>query len=450
MFAIMWPAWIWACVDPREAFIYLSYSDDLVTEHSTKCRALIESPWYQETFRPPWRLGVERTTGGRVSNRQDDFANTAGGRRIASSIKSGVIGRGATKICIDDPLSAEEARSMAERSRALEAVQQAVATRFNDAATGAAVMLMQRMDTDDPSRWAIESGWEHFCTPMEKDEREHATHETVDGTKRELWRDDRKMGEVLDPERFPPDALAQIKKSFSVLKYASQFGQRPVRDARAGKMFNRGMFKFKFLESVPAGDRVVRRVRCWDLASTEGEGGIDTSTNPDWSAGVRLSLLTDGALVVEHVNDGQWGPRAVREQVKNTADSEPDTEVSVPQDPGQAGKAQAQEFVSMLLGRIVHTPRRSRATGDKITHAGPASSQAQAGNIYIVRGPWNDRFLDVLEGFPDPAVHDDHVDALADGVHLLAVAEAGTADLWALADLDEAAQDGWSRDGWGR
>jgi predicted phage terminase large subunit-like protein len=441
LFAIMWPAWIWACVNPAEAFIYLSYSDDLVTEHSTKCRALIESPWYQETFRPEWRLGVVKVAGGRVSNRQDDFANTAGGRRIASSIKSDVIGRGATKVCIDDPLSAQEARSMAERARALEVVQQAVATRFNDPATGGAVLLMQRMDPEDPAQWAIDSGWEHFCTPMEKDEREHVTYETVDGERRELWRDERAPGEVLDPERFPPEALAQIKKSFSPLKYAAQFGQRPVRDARAGKMFNRGMFKV--IDAAPTGDRVVRTTRSWDLASTEGEGGIQTSGEPDWTVGGRGSLLDDGSIVIEHINDGQWGPREVRRQVKNTAIADGHAvKITLPQDPGQAGKDQASEYVAMLLGYTVAT---RRPTGDKVVRAGPASAQAQAGNIAVVRAPWNERFFQVLEGFPDPAVHDDHVDMLSDLIADLALGEVGTADQWLQANLDDQGDDGWVR-----
>lgn len=442
LFAIMWPAWIWACVNSAECFIYLSYSDDLVTEHSVKCRQLIESPWYQDTFRPRWQLGAQVAAGGRVSNRQDDFVNSAGGRRIASSIKSGVIGRGATKICIDDPLSSEEARSMAERDRAREAVQQAVATRFNDPASGVAVMLMQRLDPEDPSQWAIDAGWEHFCAPMERDEREFVTYEVVDGEKRELWRDERKPGDLLDPQRFPPEAIKQIKASFSAAKYAAQFNERPVRDARAGKMFNRGMFKV--FDAPPARERVVRSARCWDLASTEGEGGIQTSTEPDWTVGLRGSILDDGMIVVEDVVDGQWGPLDVRKTIKATAKLDPDgVEVSVPQDPGQAGKAQAQEFVSMLIGHTIHTPRRSRSTGDKITHAGPASSQAQAGNMAVVRGPWNDRFFQVLEGFPDPAVHDDHVDALADLVHLLALGEQGTADMWAQVDLGVQEGDEW-------
>ena len=52
---------------------------------------------------------------------------------------------------------------------------------------------------------------------------------------------------------------------------------------------------------------------------------------------------------------------------------------------------------------------------DKQTYAMPVSSSAEGGNIKIVRGPWNDAFLSVLEGFPPDKSkgHDDDVDALS-------------------------------------
>lgn len=54
-----------------------------------------------------------------------------------------------------------------------------------------------------------------------------------------------------------------------------------------------------------------------------------------------------------------------------------------------------------------------RETGDKTTRASPASAQAGAGNIKVVRGPWNEAFFTELENFPSPKTHDDQVDALS-------------------------------------
>ena len=58
------------------------------------------------------------------------------------------------------------------------------------------------------------------------------------------------------------------------------------------------------------------------------------------------------------------------------------------------------------------------ATGDKATRAKPISTQAEAGNVKIVRAPWNDDFIRELENFPTGR-HDDQVDALRGGHAML-------------------------------
>jgi hypothetical protein len=50
-------------------------------------------------------------------------------------------------------------------------------------------------------------------------------------------------------------------------------------------------------------------------------------------------------------------------------------------------------------------------TGDKETRAKPFSAQCEVGNVKIVRGAWNDLYLNQLTAFPMPSAHDDAVDA---------------------------------------
>jgi predicted phage terminase large subunit-like protein len=88
----------------------------------------------------------------------------------------------------------------------------------------------------------------------------------------------------------------------------------------------------------------------------------------------------------------------------------PGTEIHIPQDPGQAGKAQVEAYALMLKGFRV----RSRpVTGDKVTRAKPASAQVEAGNVGMVVAPWNTPVIEALEAFPTPGIHDDDVDALS-------------------------------------
>jgi predicted phage terminase large subunit-like protein len=84
-------------------------------------------------------------------------------------------------------------------------------------------------------------------------------------------------------------------------------------------------------------------------------------------------------------------------------------------DPGQAGKTQAFHLVRALSG---FTAAPATESGDKLTRFGPFSSQCRAGNVKILRDPWNEELFRVLEGFPELS-HDDEVDACSGALEML-------------------------------
>jgi predicted phage terminase large subunit-like protein len=81
--------------------------------------------------------------------------------------------------------------------------------------------------------------------------------------------------------------------------------------------------------------------------------------------------------------------------------------ISLPQDPGQAGKVQAQDYVKLLAGYDV---RAEPESGDKILRAEPFSAQCQAGNVLVVEAEWTEGFVQELCAFPSAALKD-QVDA---------------------------------------
>ena len=60
-----------------------------------------------------------------------------------------------------------------------------------------------------------------------------------------------------------------------------------------------------------------------------------------------------------------------------------------------------------------------RATGDKQVRADPLAAQVEAGNVRIVRSPWNRAYTEELAAFP-MGKHDDRVDASAGAFNKLA------------------------------
>lgn len=167
----------------------------------------------------------------------------------------------------------------------------------------------------------------------------------------------------------------------------------------AGMYFKRGWCEV--IDAVPAG---CRWVRGWDLAATPKTEAND----PDATAGTKIGVTPDGRYVVaDHVRD--WlSPAGVRALIKNTASRDGrETMISLPQDPGQAGKDQKTSMAKDLTGYNV---RFSPESGDKVTRFGAFSAQAEAGNVLVLRGAWNEAWFAALEGFPE-AAHDDDADS---------------------------------------
>ena len=125
----------------------------------------------------------------------------------------------------------------------------------------------------------------------------------------------------------------------------------------------------------------------------------------------------DGRYFIENIVRFRGTPFEVESAIENTARLDGRAvRIRLPQDPGQAGKAQAAHLVRALAGFTVHA---KQVTGHKVTRAGPLSSQVEAGSVYVVEAQWNAAFFEELEAFPE-GTYDDQVDAGSDAIEELA------------------------------
>jgi predicted phage terminase large subunit-like protein len=180
--------------------------------------------------------------------------------------------------------------------------------------------------------------------------------------------------------------------------------------AAAGLLFKRSWVKF--IDVIPAD--VVEWCRGWDLAATPKTENND----PDWTWGVLMGRLTNGQYVVVDAVACRDTPAGVMAEVKATAEYDGhEVMISIPQDPGQAGKGQVVEYSRELAGFNVRF-RVMSGQGDKVTRFQGFSAQAEHGNVLVLRGPWNAAWIAALEAFPE-AKHDDAVDATSESFHRL-------------------------------
>ena len=152
------------------------------------------------------------------------------------------------------------------------------------------------------------------------------------------------------------------------------------------------MFKREWFEVVGAAPANCRWARGWDLAATAEQSAAFT-------AGVKIGKTPDGFFYIADCRRIQGSAADVERLLVSTASQDgPKTRGSIPQDPGQSGKSQAQYLIRQLAGFDYHS---SPESGDKATRAQPLAAQSEAGNVKIVRGDWNQAFLDEITTFPN-------------------------------------------------
>ena len=174
----------------------------------------------------------------------------------------------------------------------------------------------------------------------------------------------------------------------------------------AGTFFKREYFRM--VDALPAGHR--NTVRYWDRAATQGGG--------DWTVGCRGSIDAKGFVYVEDVVRGQWSPAGVQQAIRAAAERDGQSvTVYLEQEPGSSGVADVQAIIRHLAG---YKAKAVRKTGSKADEAKPLAAQVEAGNVSLLRGPWNDAFLRELEAFDGQCKrHDDQADAVSGAYRML-------------------------------
>lgn len=371
---VIWPAWEWGPAGlPQHRFLGTSHLQNLAVRDNLKCRRLIESRWFQDR----WPVAMTAD-----ENRKTKFENTATGFREAMAFTSMTGARG-DRVILDDPLSAHAANSEAELLDAELAFLETLPTRINNDRS-AIVVIMQRLHERDTSGLILSKAlpYTHLCLPM-RFEAERRCQTSIGFTDPRTTE-----GELLFPDRFPEPQVAELERTLGSYATAGQLQQRPV--PRGGGLFKKSWFTP--VKALPVGCRFVRG---WDLAATEDKEAAAT-------AGVLIARAPDGRFIIVDSTREQLGPMGVERLMKATAEQDRAAYGAVrgsyPQDPGQAGKAQAQHIMRhVLTGFDYHF---SPESGDKETRALPLAAQAEAGNVFLLEGPWNDAFLDEVAVFP--------------------------------------------------
>jgi len=222
-----------------------------------------------------------------------------------------------------------------------------------------------------------------------------------------------------DPEKKTPKSFTFIASSLEDNKilmqkdpgYAANLDALPLVEREQLKKGNwrirpaAGLyFKRHYFEIVDVAQPPKIECRGWDLAATDKT----QNERADYTAGVKMHKGVDGFFYITDVKHEQLSPAGVEGIVKNSAIQDGKTcIVRLPQDPGQAGKAQVTHYSKLLAEFNV---KFRTMNGDKVTRAGSFSSACENGLVKLVKGNWNENFLDHAEAFPPVVGSPDIID----------------------------------------
>lgn len=416
--ANLFPAWALGKY-PNWRFVMVSYNAKRAERNSKAVRDLVNTQQYAAIF-------------GNLSGREDAVALSSDSRgvsawslaqpnrggMISAGVGGSVTGYDANVIIIDDPFAGrDDAESQSEREKVIDWYESQVYSRQQD---GTAIILFHtRWHPGDLAGKLISDmvnkpqadQWEILCLPaLALDENEYpvdieAQHRLMlDGVYLPLADPlGRPAGAALCQSITSQGVLENIRANMSPYNWMSLYQQMPF--LRSGGKFKREWFKV--VDKLPENIRFVRALWYWDNAAKSGSG--------DFSAGILMAIDNTGRYWVLRVERGQWSTYERRQMMRKGYTAALlifQGLVFAPQlwhqqEPASAGLDSARDTNKALAGLPAHF---EPVSGDKETRAEPWSSALEADNVVLLRGAWNQAFIDEHIAFPK-GKNDDQVDA---------------------------------------
>ena len=234
---VFWPAWRWL-TNPGWRSLFGTYDLGLTTRDSIRCRDLIQSDWYRDTFQPRWLLKSDQ-------NVKTWFENTTGGLRMALAVGGRGTGfRGHTTV-FDDPHNVKRDLSDTDLQKAIDWWDLRMSSRFVDMRSKERVGIMQRQHEGDLSgHWLSKADdLVHLCLPTEYDP-ENPCMTRIGFAD---WRE--KAGELLFPELFPASVIEEARRDLQEYGFTGQHNQNPV--SREGGIIKKHWFRYWYPQRNP-------------------------------------------------------------------------------------------------------------------------------------------------------------------------------------------------------
>jgi predicted phage terminase large subunit-like protein len=388
-------SWI-AGKDSSLRTIYTSFSERLGIRANLRMQRIMDGQKYHRVFGARIGLTISVTISSQLLRNREilEYIGAEGYFRN-TTVCGSITGESLDLGVIDDPIKGrEQAQSSVIRQKTWDWLTDDFFTRFSEHA--GLLVILTRWHVDDP-----------IGRLLEKDKTIKLLTYPAIAIKDDTYR---RIGEALFPEHKSIEFLENIRSVMAVSSFEALYQQAPV-------LMEGNLFKPDNIPIIDALPEYIQYVRAWDLASTAGGG--------DWTVGAKIGITSDGSrIIIADIVRLRGSPEEVEATIKNTAQRDgKECTIRLPQDPGQAGKAQIAYLTKQLIGFNIHS---TPVSGDKITRAEPFASQCNVGNISMLKAGWNDQLVDEMRMFPN-GTFDDQIDAGSDAFSEISLIYTGDA-----------------------
>ena len=198
--------------NPSEQIVCISYSDQVIEEHSGFTRMIMEDPLYQKLF--PDTVLIKTTL--------RELRTSMGGKRFCTTIGGAMTGLGGNFFIVDDPMNAINAFSEPTNKQVRDFFDKTLSTRPNNLSTARMLVVMQRLHEGDLiGHLQATGGWEELRLQA------RATEEMfIDigcGQTHHV-----KPGDLLNPTRLSEGELARLQARLGTAAFEAQYQQNPM------------------------------------------------------------------------------------------------------------------------------------------------------------------------------------------------------------------------------
>lgn len=354
-------------------FIHLSYSDALALDNSSQTKEYIES----DAFQKFWQMNLKKD-----AQSKSKWFNEFGGGMYATASGGAITGFGAGvtdakefsgAIIIDDPLKPDDAFSEVRRKAVNDRFNNTIRSRVNDRDTPI-IIIMQRLHEDDMSGFLLNGGsgevWEHLCLPA------------LDENNKPLWEDKHNFEEL--------ERLRQADR----YTFAGQYMQTPSPDE--GGEWRKDWFEIIDKSEIPT--------LKWNMY-IDGAYTKDTKNDP---TGIQIATKLGNDLIVLSSIDKYMEMPELIKFIPSFIESLGVEIKMIYVEPKASGKSIKQLIQSQT--RLNITELKSKFVNvSKIERARTSSPYIEGGRVKLVRGGWNENYLQQISVFPN-GKHDEHID----------------------------------------